>query len=162
MATLFNYFNRWNIEFSFGNFVDPCVSLMHSKSSRQLLGPWICSLWVLCSRLYMSCPSRGTWYCDSEGGQWNLMSDSYLCRCACAHLCVSNFLFWNTLPSVFIFFFNFACHMRFLWVLLSLETVLILPATSVLLASLSDHVVMWTASIFNPQAHIFFFKYPST
>ena len=226
MVSLFNYFNRWNIEFSFGNFLGPCNSLMHSKSSNSVQfscsvvsdslrphepqhgrppcpsptpgGWWELSIesvmpsnhlnlchpllllpsifpnirvfsnesrwpnsWVFASGgqnivkimkmgsltragSYTPCPSQGTWYCDSDGGQWNLMSDSYLCRCACAHLYINTFLFWNNLPRfcfvLFCFVFNSACHMRFFSVFtLSIETVLILPATSVLLAFLSAH-----------------------
>ena len=88
MAFLFNDLNGKDIEFAVGNFLSLWGSYKDSEDTARGFSVQSYFLQVL-SQL-------NTCYCDSDMVSRDLMSDSYLWRCACAHLCVSlKFVSWN-------------------------------------------------------------------
>ena len=95
MAFLFNDLNRKNIEFAVENFLSLSGSYKDNEDTAHGFSVQSYFLQVL-SQL-------NTCSCVSDMVSKGLMSDSYLCRCACAHLCVSLVCFLEYLLQLTVF-----------------------------------------------------------
>ena len=91
MASLLNYFCRWNIEFHW-ELPEFMGAIVETREMHLSLQGWFAICLV---------PPGDTWYYDS----WQQIFDEWLlpiCRCACAHLSVKfSFLSQNILPNCF-------------------------------------------------------------
>ena len=146
MASLLNYFCRWNIEFHW-ELPEFMGAIVETREMHLSLQGWFAICLV---------PPGDTWYYDS----WQQIFDEWLlpiCRCACAHLSVKfSFLSQNILPN-WLLFYNPTSHMRLLSVC-TLSKRLCWSSHQLLYFLLPwvPTAVMPMSSIFNTWAHICF------